>query len=209
MTSSLSTQQSDSEPLRLAVLVGSTRPGRRSYLVAEWAAHLARDALAGRAEVSIIDIAEFDLPLLDEPQPAAIGDYRHDHTRRWADAIAAADGFIIVTPEYNHSLTPALKNAIDFLYAEWHDKAAGFVSFGLSGGVRAVEHLRLTLAEVKVACVRSQVALDLFTDFAFDDISEPGTVQPGERHVRLFERMLDELLQWSAALRPLRVAVPA
>ncbi|MGA8117667.1 MAG: NAD(P)H-dependent oxidoreductase, partial [Actinocatenispora sp.] len=112
--------------------------------------------------------------------------------------------FVFVTPEYNHSMPGALKNAIDFLYAEWSNKAAGFVSFGLHGGTRAVEHLRLVLAEVKVADVRTQVVLSLFADFEIDDMSQPGTFTPGPRQEATLTRMLDEVVAWSGALRPLR-----
>ncbi|WP_424187228.1 NADPH-dependent FMN reductase [Actinokineospora sp. G85] len=189
---------------RLAVIIGSTRPGRRSDQVAHWV----KDAVDKRAEVTaeLVDIAEFGLPLLDEPVPAMFGDYRNAHTRAWAEKIASFDGFVFVTPEYNHSSPAALKNAIDYLFAEWNDKAAGFVSFGANGGVRAVEHLRLTLAEVKVAGVRSQVALSLFTDFEISDPTAPGTFAPGEHQAEGLEAMLDEVVSWSAALKPLRTA---
>ena len=191
-------------PLRLAVIVGSSRPSRRSRLVADWVTGQAQTHLEGRAVVDMIDLAEIDLPLLDEPVPAALGDYRHEHTRRWSQTIAHYDGYVMVTPEYNHSMPAALKNAIDYLFAEWNDKAAGFVSYGLTGGARAVEHLRLTLAEVKVACVRSQVGLNLFTDFDLPDMTQPGSLNPGEHHAPVLYRMLDEVCEWSAALRPLR-----
>lgn len=191
-------------PLRLAVIVGSTRPGRRSRLVADWVTDEARSYLQDRAVCDIVDLADINLPLLDEPMPAAIGDYRHEHTHEWARTIASYDGFVLVTPEYNHSMPAALKNAIDYLFVEWNDKAAGFVSYGLTGGTRAVEHLRLTLAEVKVACVRSQVSLSLFTDFDLPDMTQPGTLAPGEHHVPVLHRMLDEIYDWSTALRLLR-----
>lgn len=191
-------------PLRLAVIVGSSRPGRRSRLVADWVADEARTHLRDRAVCDIVDLADIDLPLLDEPMPAAIGDYRHEHTREWARTIASYDGYVLVTPEYNHSMPAALKNAIDYLFAEWNDKAAGFVSYGLTGGTRAVEHLRLTLAEVKVACVRSQVSLNLFTDFDLPDMTQPGTLTPGEHHATVLYRMLDEVCDWATALRSLR-----
>lgn len=173
-------------------------------MVAEWVTDLASHHLAERARIQLIDLADFDLPLLNEPVPAAFDHYTHDKTRAWAQTIEAFDGFIFVVPEYNHSMPAAVKNAIDFLFAEWNNKAAGFVSYGLHGGVRAVEHLRLTLAEVKVACVRSQVALSLFTDFSIDDITEPGELSPAEHHEPTLRRMLDELAEWSSALRVLR-----
>lgn len=184
----------------IAVIVGSTRPGRRARLVADWVHENAEKHLLGRAKVEIVDLAEYDLPLLDEAVPAAIGTYANSHTLRWAERIAAYDGFVFVTPEYNHSPPAALKNAIDFLFSEWSDKAAGFVSYGLNGGVRAVEQLRLTLAEVKIACVRSQVALSLFTDFDVQDIQQPGRLTPASHHDEILERMLDEVVDWTVAL---------
>lgn len=196
---------------RIAIVVGSTRPGRRGDQVARWVHEqaTARTPQDADTEYTIVDLAKIGLPLLDEPVPAAIGDYRNAHTRRWADLIASFDGFIFVTPEYNHAIPAALKNAIDYLFAEWHDKAAGFVSYGLNGGVRAVEQLRMTLAEVKVACVRSQVALGLFTDFTITDMAEPGTFTPAEHHLSALERMLGELTDWSGALARLREPSPA
>ena len=197
------TQKSD-RPVRLAIVVGSTRPGRRSPQVAEWVLEAAVAHLGEQAAVEVVDLAQFGLPLLDEPMPAAIGEYRNGHTKEWAATVARFDGYIFVTPEYNHSMPAALKNAIDFLFAEWNDKVAGFVSYGLSGGTRAVEHLRLTLAEVKVATVRAQVALGLFTDFDIPDMTEPDTFAPADHHGGVLNRMLDEVVEWARALRPLR-----
>lgn len=192
--------------MRIAVVVGSTRPGRRGDQVARWVLEQARarTQVDAGVEYELVDLAEFGLPLLDEPVPAAIGDYRHEHTRRWSARVASFDGFVFVTPEYNHAMPAALKNAIDYLFAEWNDKAAALVSYGFNGGVRAVEQLRLTLAEVKVACVRSQVALGLFTDFAITDMTEPGTFTPAEHHLSVLDRMLGELAAWAGALAVLR-----
>ncbi|MGH3626496.1 MAG: NADPH-dependent FMN reductase [Sciscionella sp.] len=193
--------------IRIAIVAGSTRPSRRARLVAEWVAKVAaRDdtVTTGAAMFEIVDLVDYRLPLLDEPAPAAIGDYSRDHTRSWAEKIASFDGFVFVTPEYNHSMPAALKNAIDFLFSEWNDKAAGFVSYGLNDGVRAVEALRLSLAEVKIACVRSQVALSLFGDFIITDMTEPGQLAPREHHEALCHRMLGELTTWARALTPLR-----
>jgi NAD(P)H-dependent FMN reductase len=190
--------------LRLAVVSGSTRPGRRAAQVAEWTRARAAELLGDQARVQLLDLAEIDLPLLDEPEPAAIGEYRHEHTRRWAALVAPFDAFVFVAPEYNHSMPSALKNAIDFLFAEWNDKAAGFVTYGLTGGTRAAEHLRQVLAEVQVACVRSQVALSLHTDFVLTDGISTGTFAPAEHNDAQLKRMLDELVRWGGALRTLR-----
>lgn len=160
----------------------------------------------GRSDAvfELVDIAAFGLPMLDEPVPAAIGDYRHPHTRAWSQTIERFDGYVFVTPEYNHSVPAALKNAIDFLYREWHDKAAGLVTYGTSGGIRAGEHLRLVLAEIKVACVRSHVTLSLGSDFEIADITEPGTFTPSGHQQAVLERLFDELVTWSRALRACR-----
>lgn len=191
--------------LRIAIIIGSSRPGRRADQVAQWVLGLARDH-APSVHFELVDVAEAQLPLLDEPVPAAIGNYRNTHTLRWASTVASFDGFVFVTPEYNHSMPAALKNAVDFLFAEWNDKAAGFVSYGLNGGTRAVEHLRGVLAEVKVACVRSQVTLSLFTDFTISDMTEPGTFTPAAHHSDLLARMIDDVVDWAGALRGLRTA---
>lgn len=190
----------------IAIVVGTTRPGRRGDQVARWVLEHAeaRTPAAAGVRYTLVDVADMGLPLLDEPVPAAIGDYRQEHTRRWAALVDSFDGFVFVTPEYNHAMPAALKNAIDYLFTEWNDKAAGFVSYGLTGGVRAVEHLRLTLAEVKVACVRSQVSLMLFGDFTITEMTEPGTFTPGEHHLPILDRMLGELIGWSGALATLR-----
>jgi NAD(P)H-dependent FMN reductase len=188
---------------RIAIIVGSTRPRRRAASVARWVAEVARDE-GPDATFDVVDLADLDLPLLDEPVPAAIGRYDHEHTKRWAATVARYDGFVFVVPEYNHSYPAVVKNAIDYLFAEWNDKAAGFVSYGLSGGIRAVEHLRVVMAEVKVACIRGQVSLSLSTDFEIADMSEPGTFRPGERHTQILLRMLDEVCAWARALEPLR-----
>jgi NAD(P)H-dependent FMN reductase len=192
--------------IRIAIVVGSTRPGRRCDQVARWVHAQAAASWSTESGVAfeVVDLAEVGLPLLDEPVPAAIGAYRHEHTRRWARIVDSFDGFVFVTPEYNHAMPPALINAIDFLFAEWNDKAAGFVSYGLTGGVRAVEQLRTALAEVKVASVRSQVALSLFSDFVIEDMAEPGTFAPAEHHGAILDRVLNELIGWAAALRSLR-----
>ncbi|MEV6041344.1 NADPH-dependent FMN reductase [Nonomuraea sp. NPDC051941] len=193
---------------KIGIIVGSTRPGRRGRTVAEWVAEVAaREQPA--ADFEIIDLADFGLPLLDEPHPPASGLYGKAHTIRWAETIAGYDGFVFVTPEYNHSIPGVLKNALDFVYAEWNDKAAGFVGYGLHGATRAVEHLRLILAELKVATVRSQVALSLHHDFAFTAPTEPGDLTPGPHQHTALTALLNDVVAWSQALAPIREGVPA
>lgn len=183
---------------RIAILVGSTRPGRNGEAVAYWVHE--RAVQRDDASFELVDIAKQDLPFLDEPAPAALDSgYTQPHTRRWSQTIASFDGYVFVTPEYNHSVSGALKNAIDYLYGEWHNKAAGFVGYGLHGGVRAVEHLRLVMAELHVATVRDQVALSLFTDF--ENMRE---FRPASHHGEMLDRLLGEVVAWSGALAPLR-----
>lgn len=189
--------------LRIAIVLGSTRPGRRGDQVAQWVAAVARDH-APDVDFPVVDIAAQGLPLLDEPAPAAVGGYRNPHTRSWAEVVRTFDGYLFVTPEYNHSAPAALKNAIDYLFTEWNDKAAGFVSYGLNGGICAVEHLRGVLSEVKIACVRSQVALSLFTDFVIDDMTQPGTFTPAQHQTGQLHRVIDEIISWAKALRSVR-----
>jgi len=183
--------------LKLAIIIGSTRPGRVGESVARWVYELAKRR--GDAEFELVDIEDFKLPLLDEPVPPSQGKYSKPHTKAWAAKIDSFDGYVFVTPEYNHGTSGALKNAIDFLYAEWNNKAAGFVGYGSAGGVRAVEHLRLVKAEVQVATVRNQVALSLFTDF-----ESFTTFKPDPRHEKSLGGMLDQLIAWSGALKTLR-----
>jgi NAD(P)H-dependent FMN reductase len=149
--------------LRIAVIIGSTRPQRVGESVARWVYEIAQKR--SDAMFELVDIKEFNLPLLDEPVPPSRGQYSQPHTRSWAAKIESFDGFVFVTPEYNHSISGALKNALDFLYREWNNKAAGLVGYGSAGGVRAVEQLRLILSELQIAHVRNQVMFSLFTDF--------------------------------------------
>ena len=183
--------------LKIAIVVGSTRPGRKAEAVAQWVYRVA--AQRSDAEFEIVDIQDYNLPLLDEPAPPSMGEHSHAHTKAWAAKIASFDGYVFVTPEYNHGPSGALKNAIDFLFHEWANKAAGFVAYGGAGGVRAVEQLRLVMGEVQVADVRAQVALSLFTDF------ENFTVfKPHARHEASVNTMLDQVIAWASALKTLR-----
>src|SRR3954447_3286665 len=148
---------------KIAVIIGSTRPGRVGESVGQWAYELARKRTD--ADFELVDVKDFNLPLLDEPVPPSMGKYSKPHTLAWAAKVASFDAFVFVTPEYNHSTSGALKNALDFVYKEWNNKAAGFVGYGSVGGARAIEHLRLIMGELQVADVRSQVGLSLYTDF--------------------------------------------
>ena len=183
--------------MQIDIILGSARSGRNGEAVARWVYQIAKQR--SDAEFELVDIQEYDLPLLDEPMPPAMGQYSKEHTKRWAAKIASFDGYVFVTPEYNHGPPGALKNAIDYLYAEWNNKVAGFVSYGSAGGTRAVEQLRLVMAELQIADVRAQVALSLFTDFENFRVFKPAPHQ--ETSV---SEMLDQVIRWSHALKTVR-----
>lgn len=182
---------------RVAIILGSTRPGRNGEAVAKWVYEIAQKRTD--AEFELVDVAAFNLPLLDEPKPPSMGQYSKQHTKDWSAKIASFDAYVFVTPEYNHSTSGALKNAIDFLYAEWNNKSAGFVSYGSASGVRSVEHLRLIMAELQVADVREQVALSLFTDFENFSVFKPAPI-----HEQKVNAMLNQVITWGNALKQVR-----
>ena len=183
--------------LNVGIILGSTRPNRNGEAVAKWVQQQVKDR--NDASYELVDLKDFNLPLLDEPIPPSQGKYTQPHTKKWAEKIASLDAFIFVTPEYNHATSGALKNALDFLYAEWNNKAAGFVSYGSAGGARAVENLRLIMAELQIADVRAQVMFSLFTDFK--NFSE---FAPDARHEPELNTMLQQLVAWGEAMKTVR-----
>lgn len=184
--------------IRIAIIIGSTRPGRNGNAVVAWV-H-ANAAARNDADFELVDLLDHPLPHLDEALPPSFGQYANEHTTEWAATIARFDGYVFVTPEYNHSTSGVLKNAIDYLYGEWNNKAPGFVSYGSLGGARAVEHLRLVCAELQIATVRSQVALSLFGDFV--NFSE---FKPADNQAKALGDMLDQTVAWSPAMRSIRL----
>jgi len=195
--------------MKIAVITGSTRPGRRAPMVAQWVIDvLSRQPamLNGGVTLRSVDLATTALPMFCEPAPPMTGRYQHEYTHDWSALIADFDAYIFITPEYNHSLPAVLKNAIDHLYAEWNDKAGGIVSYGTAGGVRAGEHLRQVLSEVKVATVRSHVALSVFDDFRTEGPMDAGEFVPRANHEAALRALGEQLLAWGGALRTLRQA---
>jgi NAD(P)H-dependent FMN reductase len=182
---------------RIGIILGSTRPNRNGEQVARWVYDIA--SRRDDAEFELVDLRDYPLPHLDEPLPPSMGQYQNEHTKAWAEKIASFDGFVIVTPEYNHSTSGVLKNAIDYLYAEWNNKAVGFVSYGGVGGARAAEHLRLVAGELQMADVRQQVALSMLTEFENFSI-----FKPGDYNLAALDILLDQVVAWSNALAPLR-----
>jgi NAD(P)H-dependent FMN reductase len=182
---------------KIGIILGSTRPNRNGEQVAKWVLDIA--ARRGDAEFELVDLRDYPLPHLDEPMPPSLGQYQQEHTKQWATKISSFDGFVIVTPEYNHGTSGVLKNAIDYLYAEWNNKAVGFVSYGGVGGARAAEHLRLVAGELQMADVRQQVALSLITEFENFSV-----FKPGDYNLDALNVLLDQVIAWSGALSTLR-----
>lgn len=184
---------------KLHTVVCSTRPTRVGPSVAAWFHdHATRH---GRFDCALVDLAEFDLPVFDEPEHPRLRRYRHEHTKRWSASVEAADAFVFVTPEYNYSPPPSLVNALDYLVVEWGYKPVGFVSYGgISGGLRAVQAERLMVTTFKMMPMLEAVAIPNVSQHLDAD----KRFTPAEPHVSSATAMLDELFRWAQALRPLR-----
>jgi NAD(P)H-dependent FMN reductase len=184
--------------IKIGIIMGSTRPNRVGEGVARWILNKCRQR--HDAEFELVDLKDFNLPLLDEPVPAGMSqDYQHPHTKNWSAKVKSLDAFIFITPEYNHSTSGALKNAIDYLYQEWNNKAAAFVGYGGTGGLRGIEHLKLIMAELQVATIRNQLEFSLRSDF--ENYKE---FRPAEYHLKTLNSLLDQLLLWGEAFRNIR-----
>ncbi len=177
--------------LNIGIILGSTREGRVSPQVGEWVKGIADKR--GDANYEIVDIADFKLPFLGTTDGTEPG------IAAWNGKLASLDGFVFIVQEYNHSITGALKNALDFARDAWNNKSAGIVSYGSTGGARAAEHLRGIMGELMIADVRVHPTLSLFTDF------ENGTVfKPNDLHLNNVNAMLDQVISWGGALKTLR-----
>lgn len=184
--------------LRLHTIIASTRPGRVGAPVADWFHEAAKKN--GKFDAHLVDLATFELPVYDEPNHPRMQKYQHEHTKRWAESVAAADAFVFVTPEYNFNPTPALVNALNYVYSEWNYKPAGFVSYGgVSGGLRAVEAAKGILTTLKVVPIVEGVVLP----FVFNQVKD-GIFQPNDIQTQAVGDMLNELHRWATALKPMR-----
>jgi len=189
--------------MRIAIIVGSTRPGRKGSTVGRWVHDhaLQRDDVPGTVDFDLVELEDFDLPLLEEPTIPAAADreYETPETRVWSERIAQYDGYVFVSPEYNHGVPAAMKNAVDVLGPEWADKAVAFVSYGSDGGVRAVEQWRVILANLTMSDVRAQVSLLAFEDW------QDGEFRPVDRREDELQTMLDQLVEMTEAVRTIRL----
>jgi len=181
--------------VKIGIIAGRTRPGRLGSAVGEWGHAI---ALAhGGADYELIELADYDLELLNSPTVPGTADRQYDDPKvtRWSEKIDSLDAFVFVTPEYNHSVPAAFKNAFDVIYPEWNHKALGLISYGAEGGVRSVEHWRQIAANAFLVAVRSQVSLSTFEEFT------DGKVTPKERRVAEVERVLDSVISLTKKLR--------
>ncbi len=189
----------ENAPLKLLVIVGSTRPGRKGKAVADWFLEHARRHPG--FETTVADLAELDLPVYDEPNHPRMQQYTRAHTHRWSALVAAADAFVLVTPEYNYNPPPSVVNAMNYVYNEWNYKPLAFVSYGgISGGMRGVEHLKTMAVTLKMAPIVEAVVLPNFTQ----QLDAQGAFVGAEGNAKAAEAMLKELARWARALKPMR-----
>lgn len=183
----------------LQIVIGSTRPGRVGLPVAQWFSQRAREHAGFKVE--LVDLAEVNLPLLDEPNHPRLHQYTHEHTRAWSATVARGEAYVFVHPEYNYGLNAALKNAIDYLFGEWQYKAVGFVSYGgVSGGLRAVQMIKQVVTALKMVPVQEAVTVPFVAKF----IDDEGRFQATPILEASATALLDELAKVTAALSPLR-----
>ena len=188
----------DAHPL-LQIVTASTRQGRQGPSVAAWFVQQARQH--AQFAIEPIDLAEMNLPLIDEPSHPRLRRYQHEHTKQWSACVERADAFVFVTPEYNFSAPPSLVNGIDYLFHEWAYKPVGFVSYGgVSGGLRSVQMLKQTVTALKMVPMVEAVSIPFFTK----SIDASGTFTPDDLQNKAAAAMLTELRRWTNALQTLR-----
>ena len=186
--------------LNLQVIVASTRDARKGPMVATW--FMKQACAHGKFHVELVDLAEMNLPLFDEPRPPRLGQYEHEHTKAWSATVARADAFVFVTPEYDYCAPASLFNALEYLSREWAYKPVGFASYGgVSGGVRGVQMTKQLVTTLKMMPLPEAVTIPFFTQYID---KETGVFDPGEVQAKSATVMLDELLRWATALKPLR-----
>jgi NAD(P)H-dependent FMN reductase len=183
--------------VRVMIIVGSVRPGRIGLPIARW---VEREVTTRGFDVDLVDLAELALPFMDEPNHPRLHQYTQPHTIAWSERVEAADAVILVTPEYNYSYSPALKNALDYLSREWWRKPVAYVSYGgVSGGTRGVAALSITTAALGM--VRTGASVEI--NFAGEHVHD-GVFEPNEKEVAILGRILDEIPALAGALAPLR-----
>ncbi|MDA5143444.1 NAD(P)H-dependent oxidoreductase [Streptomyces sp. AD681] len=188
---------------KLEIIVASTRPGRVGPSVARWVEAEAATH-GGFTDIEVVDLAEVDLPFMNEPHHPRFGRYTHQHTRDWSAKVAEADAFVFVMPEYNYGYNAELKNAIDYLHSEWRYKPVGMVSYGgVSAGTRAAQMIKQVVTTLKMTPVFEAVSIPFVQQFLDDD----KRLVPNDVMTSSAKAMLDELVRFTDALRPLRAPV--
>ena len=183
---------------RLSVILASIRQGRGGYAIAQWFMKRAQEH--GKFDAQLVDLKDVDLPLLSEPKHPRLRQYEQETTKAWSAIVGASDAFVFVTAEYNYSTPPALLNALDHVYHEWSYKPVAFVSYGgVSGGLRAMQMTKLIVTGFKMMPMVEAVSVPFYTQ-----LMEDGVFKSNETHDKAVGPMLDELLRWTEALRPLR-----
>jgi len=186
------------------IIIASTRPGRVGLPIGQWFRD--RALQQGGFDVTVVDLAELNLPFMDEPNHPRLRLYTHQHTKDWSAQVDAADAFVFVSPEYNYGMSAPLKNAIDYLSQEWQYKPVGFVSYGgVSGGTRAVQMIKQVVTTLKMVPLTEAVTIP----FASQLFDEEQRFQPTEAMETAATAMLNELARWAATLRPMRAPVAA
>ena len=184
---------------KLHIIIGSTRPGRIGPSIARWFSDYTAEH--GKFEPVLVDLAEFNLPIFDEPEHPMKQNYRHAHTKAWAASVSAADAFVFVTPEYNYAPPPALVNAFNYLSREWNYTPVGFVSYGgISGGLRSVQVAKQIVTTLKMMPIPEGVPMPM----VFQNLDETGNLNAPDIYKTSAATMLDELFRWTEALKSLR-----
>ncbi|MFL5207177.1 MAG: NADPH-dependent FMN reductase [Microvirga sp.] len=184
---------------KLHIIIGSTRPGRIGPSIARWFSDYTAEH--GKFEPVLVDLAEFNLPVFDEPEHPMKQNYRHAHTKAWAASVSAADAFVFVTPEYNYAPPPALVNAFNYLSREWNYTPVGFVSYGgISGGLRSVQVAKQIVTTLKMMPIPEGVPMPM----VFQNLDETGNLNAPDIYKTSAATMLDELFRWTEALKSLR-----
>jgi len=186
-------------PLNLQVIICSTRPGRVGPSVAQWFAEFA--AKHDGFNTTLVDLADFNLPVYDEPKHPRLQDYQHDHTKKWSASVSQADAYVFVTPEYNYCPPPSFVNALNYVYNEWNYKPCGFVSYGgVSGGMRAVQVEKQLVTTLKMMPMVEGVAIPMVGTL----LDEPKVFRSNELIDNSAQTMLAELHKWATAIQPMR-----
>ena len=185
--------------LTLQIISASVRTGRQGPIVANWFVDRARQH--GKFTIEPIDLADVNLPMYNEPRHPRLAQYEYEHTKAWSATISRADAFVFITPEYNYFAPPALINALDYLSREWAYKPAAFVSYGgVSGGTRSVQSVKPLITSLQMMPLPVAVSIPFFNKY----IKEDKSFDPGEEQVKASDAMLNELLRWAEALKPMR-----